>query len=109
MDTDLLVEAFATPGKLVGHFAYVLLIASMLMREMRKLRILAIASGAVSAIYGYWFLGDLVTAFWEAMFTIVNAGQLAILEISNRKTRYSEEEAQFVAKAVPTLQRGEAR
>jgi len=45
------LAAFIDPKNLVGHVAYVLLIVSMLMRNMRWLRIFAISAGTISAIY----------------------------------------------------------
>ena len=45
------IDAFTDPGALVGHFAYVLLIVSMMMRSMHWLRFFAIGAGSVSAIY----------------------------------------------------------
>ena len=52
MEFGDLVEQLATPGKLVGHLSYALLVASMLMRSMRRLRMVAIAAGLTSMAYG---------------------------------------------------------
>ncbi len=109
MDLLALATDFLTPDKLIGHVAYVLLIASMMMRTMKRLRILAIASGIVSIIYGGLILGDPVTVFWEAVFTAVNLVQLMLLEISNRRARFSEDEQRFVAAALKGVEPGKAR
>ena len=104
-----LAAEFATPGKLLGHLSYVLLVASMMMRRMKTLRIVAVAAGTVSALYGWFFLRDFVTVFWEVIFVAVNLAQLIIMEIANRRARFGEEEARFVAAALPDVERGEAR
>ena len=61
--TDFLIEQFATPGKLVGHLSYMLLVGSMLMRSMKWLRMIAISAGVVSAVYRFFWLKDFVTVF----------------------------------------------
>ena len=102
------VTAFLDPANLVGHIAYVLLIASMMMRNMNWLRALAIMAGAISAIY-YWTLGDYVSMFWESLFSLVNIAQLVILMIENRRGNFSDEEQIFVKTCVPSLERAHAR
>lgn len=104
-----LIEQFATPGKLVGHLSYVLLVASMMMRTMLWLRIIAISAGVVSALYGYFFLRDFVTVFWEVIFVSVNLIQLLILEIENRRAKFSEDEKQFVEIAIPQVEKAHAK
>lgn len=106
--TDSFVASFVDPANLPGHFAYVLLIISMLMRRMVWLRLFAIAAGAFSAIY-YTTLGDWVSCFWETTFSLVNLGQLLIIFIENRRGRFSGEEQQFIDIAVPGLERMHVR
>ncbi len=103
-----IIEEFATPGKLVGHLSYVLLVASMLMRSMKWLRAIAISAGVVSAFYGYFWLNDFVTVFWEVIFVTTNLVQLLILEWENRRARFSEDEAKFIAAAVPNVEKAHA-
>jgi len=107
--TEFLIEQFASPGKLVGHLSYILLVASMMMRSMKWLRIIAISAGVVSAFYGYFFLLDFVTVFWEVVFVSVNLVQLLLLELANRRARFSEDEQRFIAAAVPTVEKAHAR
>ena len=107
--SEFLIEQFATPGKLVGHLSYMLLVASMLMRSMKWLRIIAISAGVVSAFYGYFWLKDFVTVFWEVVFVSTNLIQLLILEWENRRARFSEDEARFVKAAIPTVEKAHAR
>ena len=104
-----LLEQFATPGKLVGHLSYILLVTSMIMRSMKRLRMIAISAGVVSAFYGYFFLKDYVTVFWEIVFVCVNLVQLLILEFENRRARFSEDEQQFIATALPEVENAHAK
>ena len=104
-----LIEQFATPGKLVGHLSYVLLVASMMMRSMKWLRIIAISAGVVSALYGYFFLLDFVTVFWEVVFVSVNLIQLLILEFENRRAKFSEDEQKFIEAVAPQVEKAHAK
>ena len=99
---------FSKPENLVGHIAYVLLIVSMMMRNINWLRALAIMAGTISAIY-YWTLGDNVSMFWETMFTLVNVVQLVILQIENRRGSFNEEERFFIKTCLPGIERAHAR
>ncbi len=107
--TTLFIEQFASPGKLVGHLSYILLVASMMMRSMKWLRIIAISAGVVSAFYGYFFLKDFVTVFWEVIFVSVNLIQLLFLEIENRRAKFSEYEQRFIKSAIPGVQKAHAK
>ncbi|MEM7215605.1 MAG: cyclic nucleotide-binding domain-containing protein [Pseudomonadota bacterium] len=99
---------FSRPENLVGHFAYVLLIVSMMMRNMNWLRFFALLAGAISAIY-YWILSDYVSMFWEALFSLVNVAQLVILQIENRRGKFSEEESMFISSCLSDIERAHAR
>ena len=103
------LDQFATPGKLVGHLSYVLLIASMLMRSMKRLRIVAVSAGVVSALYGYFWLRDYVTVFWEVIFVATNLGQLLLIEWENRRAQFSADEDRFIAKVLPDVERAHAK
>jgi len=102
------ITDFLDPSNLIGHFAYVLLIASMLMRDMRWLRILAIGAGSVSAVY-YWAQADYVSVFWETLFTLVNICQLLIIAIENRRGKFSKDEQYFIKTCLAGLERAQAR
>ncbi len=99
---------FSKPENMIGHLAYVLLIASMMMRNINWLRALAIMAGSISAVY-YWSLDDKVSMFWEALFTLVNVAQLLILQIENRRGSFSEEEKYFIQTCLPNIERSHAR
>ena len=99
---------FTRPENLVGHIAYVLLIVSMMMRSMNWLRFFAILAGAISSAY-YAILSDYVSMFWEALFSLVNLGQLIILKIENRRGRFSEEEGLFIRTCLSGVERAHAK
>ncbi len=99
---------FTKPENILGHLAYILLIASMLMRSINWLRALAILAGAVAAYY-YWTLDDKVSMFWEVVFTLVNIAQLIILQIENRRGTFSEDEDYFIKTCLPNIDRSHAR
>lgn len=106
---ELTLESAMSPGALVGHAGYVLLILSMLMTRMVWLRVLAIGAGILQALYyGIW-LHDPVGTFWETLFTLTNVGQLGVIYYRNRIARFTADERAFYETAVPTLDPGEAR
>ncbi|MEM7302452.1 MAG: cyclic nucleotide-binding domain-containing protein [Pseudomonadota bacterium] len=106
--TAILLENL-TPGKLVGHLSYMLLVLSMLMRTMTRLRIVAISAGVVSAIYGWFWLKDLVTVFWETVFVTTNLVQLMILAWENKRASFNKEEQRFVDVALKDVEKAHAR
>lgn len=99
---------FTRPENIVGHVAYVLLIVSMMMRSMNWLRFFAILAGAISSIY-YAILGDFVSMFWEALFSLVNLGQLIILKIESQRGRFSDDEALFMRTCLGGVEKAHAR
>mgnify|MGYP000365585587 CR=1 FL=1 len=53
---------FSDPKNFIGHVAYVLLILSMMMRNMNWLRFFAIMAGSISAVF-YFTINDFVSMF----------------------------------------------
>jgi CRP-like cAMP-binding protein len=100
--------AFVDPANIAGHISYMLLIGSMLMRRMLYLRLMAVAAGTFSGAY-YFSLNDSVSLFWEILFTLVNATQLLILFIENRRGRFTAEEQAFIDAVLPTVERAQTR
>jgi hypothetical protein len=98
-----------SPGRLVGHLSYILLILSMLMRSMTRLRIIAVSAGLVSIIYGIFWLHDPVTVFWETIFVLTNLVQLLILAWENKRASFSEDEQKFFDVAVPKVEKAHAK
>ena len=98
---DLTADNLFSAGKLVGHLSYVLLVLSMMMRNMTWLRIIAVSAGVTSGTYGYFWLNDPVTVFWEAVFVLTNLVQLLIIAFENRKRALSEEERIIIKALLP--------
>lgn len=101
-------SAFSTGG-LIGHFANVLLIASMLMRQMVWLRILVIASALVGILYSVVWLNDPVSSFWETLLVLVNVVQLGLTWRENRAAQFSAREADFAKRRLRGLAPGAQR
>ncbi|MEM7290017.1 MAG: cyclic nucleotide-binding domain-containing protein [Pseudomonadota bacterium] len=99
---------FSRTENFVGHFAYVLLIVSMMMRNMNWLRFFAIMAGSISAIF-YFTIGDVVSMFWESMFTLVNLAQFVLLQVENRRGRFSDDEKMFIDACLADVERAYAR
>lgn len=99
---------FSKFENMLGHLAYVLLITSMMMRNINWLRALAILAGIMSAYY-YWTLDDKISMFWEAIFTLVNVAQFLILQIENRRGSFNEDEKYFIQTCLPNVERSQAR
>jgi hypothetical protein len=106
---ELTFESAFSVGGLVGHLAYILLVASMLMRTLIALRLLVIASALIAIAYSAIWLNDPVSSFWETLLVIVNTAQIAREWLRNRKALFSEEEQKFVSERLSSLSRGEAR
>lgn len=101
-------DAFSI-GALVGHISYVLLVLSMMMRTMLRLRIIAVSAGLTSLAYGLFWLNDPVTVFWEAVFVSVNLIQLMIITYENRRAKFTDEEQIVIDSMVPGSDRRNAR
>ncbi len=97
------------PAHLFGHFTYALLILSFMMRKMVWLRALAISSGVAKIIYRLYFVFDPISVIWEAIFVLVNVGQLVLIWWEDRAPDYTEEERDFIEVVGPTLPAATAR
>jgi hypothetical protein len=106
---ELTLESALSPGAMVGHFAYLLLVISMLMRSITWLRIFVILSAIVALIYGWVFLHDPVTVFWETMLIIVNVVQIFLIWQANRRATFNEDEKRMIAERLRGLSPREAR
>ena len=95
---ELTIESAFSTGGMVGHLAYLLLVASMLMRQMVFLRILVIASALVAIVYAFVWLNDPVSSFWESLLVTVNVIQLFITWRQNRSAQFTEEELAFATR-----------
>jgi Cyclic nucleotide-binding domain len=93
---DQIVADLSDPVALFGHFTYILLIVSMLMRRMVHLRLLAVASGLTKIIYRAFFVLDPVSVLWETVFVLVNVVQLILIWYYEYHHRFGEEQSHFV-------------
>lgn len=100
---ELTLESAFSTGGFVGHFAYLLLVVSMVMRRMFWLRIFVIVSALVAIAYALFWLKDPIGVFWESLLVAVNAVQLAITWHQNRTARFSDEEKVFMQNHLPNL------
>jgi hypothetical protein len=106
---NITVETIYHSGALVGSASYVLLITSMMMTRITSLRALAVASGVLSIYYSAYFDDDMLSAFWETLFVVVNLAQLAIIVYRNSMARFTPEERAFYEIVVPGLAPAQVR
>ena len=64
---ELTLESAFSTGGMVGHLAYLLLVLSMVMRQMYLLRILVILSASIAIAYALFWLKDPIGVFWESL------------------------------------------
>lgn len=102
---DELLRGLSDPVILFGHFTYFLLIASMLMRRMVALRILAVASGVAKIVYRAVFVLDPVSVLWETIFVVVNVVQLLIIWYYEYHHRFDAEHQHFADNMPDTVDR----
>jgi len=106
---ELTLDSALSPGGMVGHMAYLLLVLSMCMRTLTWLRVLVIASALVAIAYAVIWLKDPVSAFWETLLVAVNIIQITREWLSERRARFTPEEERFIAARLTTLSRSDAR
>jgi hypothetical protein len=106
---EMTLASALSPGGLVGHLAYLLLVVSMLMRSMVRLRILVIASSLTAILYAGVWLSDPVSVFWETLLVAVNIGQLGLIWLQNRQARFTDEESAFAETRLRGLSAGDTR
>ena len=102
---DELLRGLSDPVILFGHFTYLLLIISMLMRRMVALRLLAVTSGVAKIVYRAFFVFDPVSVLWETIFVLVNIGQLLIIWYYEYHHRFADEERHFADNMPPGVDR----
>lgn len=103
-----LASAFSADS-ILGHIAYIVLVASMLMRTLLWLRILVIVAALLGIAYASMILSDPVSTFWESCLVAVNIYQILRTHWRSWRARFTEVEAGLVARHLPGLSRGEAR
>lgn len=106
---ELTLESALSPGGLVGHASYLLLVVSMLMRSMTWLRFFVIASAFAAIAYDTIWLKDPVGVFWETLLVAVNIIQIAREWLRENRAQFSAEELRFVRSRLTSLSRADAR
>ena len=93
----------------MGHLAYFLLVLSMFMRDVTRLRAVVIAAALVAIVYDAVWLHDPVGVAWESLLVVVNIVLVTRQWLANRRAAFSEEEAHFVSTRLSGLDRSQAR
>ena len=106
---ELTLESAFSTGGLVGHFSYLLLVISMMMRSIGLLRMFVIASAFVAISYDWFWLKDPIGVFWESVLVLVNIIQLLILYWGNLTAKFNEDEAEFIRGRLPGLSKAKSR
>ena len=106
---ELSWESALSPGGLVGHASYFLLVLSMTMRSMTWLRILVIASAMTAIAYDVIWLKDPIGVFWEGLLVTVTMIQISREWLSERRARFTPEEQTFVGTRLAALSKADAR
>lgn len=101
---ELTIESAFSTGGLIGNASYILLIASMAMRDMFWLRVLAILSGICGIAYDAIWLTDPVGTFWESLFTLINLGQWFWLLYDKRQQSLLPQEQKLKTRLFPELE-----
>jgi hypothetical protein len=104
-----LLTGITDPVILFGHFTYLLLIVSMLMRRMVWLRTLAVASGLAKIAYRGFMIFDPVSVLWETIFVLVNLGQLLAIWYYERHHRFRGDELHFAENMPRGIERRSVR
>jgi hypothetical protein len=106
---DYWIDSAFSVGGFVGHLSYVLLVISMLMRDISLLRLLVIASALTGIAYDLIWLRNPVGVFWEGLLLLVNSGQLYLLWRRDRNAKFSEEEETFLSEHLVGLSPSKCR
>lgn len=106
---DHWIDAAFSTGGFVGHLSYVLLVISMMMRDISLLRILVIASALTGIAYDLIWLRNPVGVFWEGLLLLVNVVQLYLLWHRDRRAQFSSDEEAFLAHRLHGLSPGRCR
>ena len=104
-----LLGLLENPGVLLGNFTYILIAASVLMRDIAWLRALAIFGGLAKIAYRTFYVYDPTSIVWETVFVFINLAQLILIWWENRTPHYSDEETHFVETVVPGLSHAAAQ
>lgn len=89
---EFTLESALSPGGLLGHSTYLLLVLSMALKRLMWIRVVVIASALVGISYSYFMLSDPVGVFWESLLIAVNILRLTSDHCADRGARFTPEE-----------------
>lgn len=98
---DALIAGLIDPHFVPGHLPYVLLVLSMLMRDIVWLRVLAIAAGVTRIVIRGFIVYDPVAVLWEAVLVAINLGQLLLLWWYANHHRFTDDEQYLLSRLAP--------
>ena len=100
---ELVWTAVRDPTNAIYNLTYVLLLLSVLMRNLSWLRILAIGSGLAKIGYQFYTQSNAMESFWESILVVVNVAQLLLVWWDNRRRRWTPAERLFLETFNPAL------
>ncbi len=98
-DIQVLLHQIFQEHFVYGHLPYILLVGSVLMRDIRWLRVIAIIAGLLRIYIRAQIIYDPVTVMWESALVLINVVQLVVLWWDSRHERLSDDE-EFLARSV---------
>ena len=100
---ELVWTAVRDPTNVIYNLTYVLLLLSVLMRNLSWLRVIAIGSSLAKIGYQLFTQTNPMESFWESVLVLVNVAQLALVWWDNRRRGWSAAEKQFLSTFDPPL------
>ena len=98
-----LASTISNPAMIFAHLTYVMLLVSVMMRNIAWLRTLAVVAGGTKIFFQQFYSPDPIDLFWESLLIVVNLGQLALIWLDNRRRNFSPREKAFLATFEPAL------
>lgn len=105
---ESLGNSLSNPAMMFTHLTYVMLFASVMMRDIAWLRTIAVVAGGTKIYFQQFYSPDPIDLFWESLLIAVNLLQLAIIWLDNRRRNFSAREKAFLATFEPALPNAEA-
>ena len=85
-----------SPYQFLGHFSYALVALSFLLRDILLLRLVAIVASTCNVTYSLGVTPpNLIAAFWQSIFILINVTWSCRLIFERRGVRFSEEEKEL--------------
>lgn len=100
---EFTLESALSPGGMLGHSTYLLLVLSMALTHLAWIRVVVIASALAGISYSYFMLSDPVGVFWETLLIGVNVLRLAHDNVRDRWATFSPEEWRLAGTAFAGL------